>query len=105
MHTIGLIHEHARPDRDNYIAINWDNIARADWKNFMKRNHYTQFSDREFDFNSVMLYGPKAFSVNGNDTLTSKVENVTLLDIDEKPLMSEGDIRLVNQLYRCDRQN
>merc|ERR1712184_66069 len=34
LHTVGVFHEQSRPDRDAYIAINWDNIVSGKRKNF-----------------------------------------------------------------------
>ncbi|RWS00503.1 hypothetical protein B4U79_04759, partial [Dinothrombium tinctorium] len=39
MHALGFMHEHQRPDKDQYITIKWDNL-----KTGQERN-----SEKEFD--------------------------------------------------------
>ena len=37
VHTLGFVHEHTRPDRDNFISVNTDNIEPGKEKNYEKR--------------------------------------------------------------------
>lgn len=74
-HAIGLYHEHTRPDRDNFININWANIAgteeqkQADFGN--TRRNYTTIG--AFDFNSRMMYDSFAAAINPSiPTITRK---------------------------------
>lgn len=54
-HAIGLLHEHTRYDRNNYININFSNIVDSKEYNFERRtsNYYAVGS---IDYNSVMMY-------------------------------------------------
>ena len=54
-HSLGLIHEHQRPDRDNYIIVDYNNIK----SNSIQFNKILSTSCQTygtFDFESIMMY-------------------------------------------------
>ncbi|XP_052381502.1 astacin-like metalloprotease toxin 5 isoform X2 [Oncorhynchus keta] len=55
MHALGLHHEHTRPDRDQYITIQWDNVVSGKEDNFKVKEGDTQ--DLPYDYDSIMHYG------------------------------------------------
>ncbi len=92
-HAFGLWHEHNREDRDNYVRINWENIADGAERNF------TQCIDNgedinQYDYGSIMHYGKYAFSRNGKPTITP-LKNVS---IGQRDGLSTLDIRSINQI-------
>lgn len=94
-HAIGLWHEQSRADRNQYIRIVWNNIEEEQRDNFEQ-----QLSDGkdfgEYDYNSIMHYGPYAFSKNGEKTLIPFDENAK---IGQRIRLSEGDIAVINAMY------
>ncbi len=59
-HTIGMVHEQNRSDRDTYIRINWDNI-RPEWRSEYEaldsgEDQINSDSFSGFDYRSIMLY-------------------------------------------------
>lgn len=54
-HAVGMLHEQCRPDRDNYVTINWNNLKPDGSSQFTKRtsNYYYVGT---YDYNSVMGY-------------------------------------------------
>ena len=62
MHTIGFWHEHSRPDRDDYVKINLDNIKENRRGNFKKKNLEQANLIGEYDLCSIMHYRLHSFS-------------------------------------------
>ncbi|XP_055870592.1 astacin-like metalloprotease toxin 5 isoform X2 [Biomphalaria glabrata] len=79
-HAIGFHHEHNRPDRDYYVTIIERNIPANLLYNFKKYpldeiNTYGV----PYDYSSIMQYGGRAFSLNGEITIKAndpKYQNV-----------------------------
>lgn len=94
-HSIGLIHEHSKSDRDKSVIVNYDNID-PDYKHNFKTTP-TQIITLSFDFNSIMLYSCKAFSINGKPTIT-KLDGSTY--IAQRRRLSEDDIATVSAMYK-----
>lgn len=67
MHAMGIFHEQSRPDRDQYVRINEQNIQQGTQNNFRICSRCT--TSGPYDCNSVMHYSANAFSVNGRPTI------------------------------------
>jgi Astacin (Peptidase family M12A)/Divergent InlB B-repeat domain/IPT/TIG domain len=95
-HTLGLLHEHQRPDRDTYITLN---LANADLPNVP--GNFTLFSfDYQtlglYDYASVMHYGPFGFSKAGLPVIESIPAGIPLSN---DTGYSDGDIDQIERLY------
>ncbi|KAK8387367.1 hypothetical protein O3P69_018151 [Scylla paramamosain] len=102
-HALGFYHEHNRPDRDQYIEVNWDNIAEGSEKNFVKREMNTvELIDLPYDIDSVMHYSPFTFSKWSilTPTIKSKKKGYNFW---RKAEPSKTDYRKLNRLYGCKR--
>lgn len=74
MHAIGFYHMQSAPERDEYVEIIWDNIEDGLAHNFNKyEDNYVNNFGVEYDYSSVMHYGPTAFSINDLPTIVPRV--------------------------------
>ena len=106
MHALGVYHEHTRPDRDQYIKIHMENVPESNYHDFaIKTTDEIQLLRDRFDFWSIMMYGPKAFSKNNKNTMSSKIKGRRLITENEKKSMSDGDVEVLRKLYKCDEKS
>lgn len=88
LHAIGFYHEQSRPDRDNYIRVNWHNIE-ASWRSQYQIINTAQ-TIGPYDYSSIMHYGRG----NGSFDCLSPCP-----DIGNRSYLSQGDITAINYLY------
>merc|ERR1711865_1284832 len=74
MHALGLFHEQTRPDRDDYITVNFDNIQQGT-RNFNYEKRGQQKVDAlklPYDYQSIILYGSDTFGNGNGPTMVAK---------------------------------
>jgi len=96
-HAIGLFHEHTRPDRDNFITVNWDNIVNGKSFNFDVLNAGVDQLG-PYDYGSIMHYGEFFFSDNGRMTIQAPDG----VEVGQRNALSVGDADAVDTMYQTD---
>ena len=98
LHTMGLLHEQNREDRDEHIRILWENIDAKNHLQFQKiANGSLDLEKHPFDFKSLMLYTQNAFSKYEGDFTIVRVDGDTYFP--GKDSLSTGDLKKLSDLY------
>jgi astacin len=108
-HALGLFHEHARPDRDNYVTVNYHNIDPSKRRHFEKKlEKEVDYQGTEYDYGSIMHYAQRAWvTENCIGCLALDVNNNIAYNMQGQPTIgqrtqiSPTDITQVNRLYKC----
>nr|CAH7768368.1 unnamed protein product [Callosobruchus chinensis] len=102
MHAAGFLHELTRPDRDDFVEINWSNVREAYKHNFKKqRVGEVDYYGVTYDYNSVMHYSKFAFTKDRSiPSVIAKVFPISQ-NMGQRQGFSIKDIAEVNAMYNC----
>ncbi|XP_059168133.1 blastula protease 10-like [Physella acuta] len=99
-HAIGYNHEQGRPDRDDYVEIMMENIDKQRLYNFKKLFPEAFLNYTPYDYQSIMHYGNRYFSANGEITLRT-IDPAYQDIIGTAKNLSFYDIKDANIRYDC----
>ncbi|KAL3089532.1 hypothetical protein niasHS_006916 [Heterodera schachtii] len=107
-HALGFWHEQSRPDRDQFVQVQWENIDRDSKGQFLKE----QPADVDnggvpYDYGSIMHYRSKAFAKYDDLFTIGTAIGDYQRTIGQRDQLSFNDIRLMNEIYckaACPRQ-
>lgn len=105
MHNLGLDHMHLSPERDDFIAINWQNIQENQLENFDIISHTTNLTDfgLGYDFESLMHYQSKSFTTDDElHTMEARSGPEDTARMGNREQLSEGDVARLRAMYNCD---
>jgi cysteine-rich repeat protein len=97
-HTLGLIHEHKRPDRDYYINIDFTNIQAGMSYNFDKEPPNSWNWAGPYDIDSVMHYNDGTFSADSSKPVITGANGIFFRPCC-RMLPTLQDLRHVCELY------
>ena len=103
MHAFGFYHEQNRPDRDDYVKINWSNIKASNppmEHNFEKSEYsitYTPYNGK-----SLMHYPATAFSWDQKSpTIISMIPDIPTNELGRANDLTASDIINLKSMYKC----
>ena len=105
LHAMGMAHEQSRPDRDRHVMIFWQNIRSGMAGQFSMKGGAD--TSQPYDTGSIMHYGPRSFSKNGQPTIMAKRSfsrsfgGSSTGDLGQRTRMSRADIGQLRALYGC----
>lgn len=103
IHMLGVPHEHQRPDRDDYLDIDWDLIQPLFHWQFKKYDAMLPvWRGVPYDYNSVMHYDARAFARLPLKSMQTIIPKVDLPEpIGQRRRLSDIDKRKLQAMYPC----
>ncbi|XP_030376137.1 dorsal-ventral patterning protein tolloid [Scaptodrosophila lebanonensis] len=103
-HVVGFWHEHTRPDREQHVVIEHNNIMKGQDYNFnMLSGDEVDSLGMAYDYDSIMHYARNTFSKGTylDTILPIEMKGRKRPEIGQRLRLSQGDIAQANLLYKC----
>ncbi|KAM8704027.1 hypothetical protein ACLKA7_008617 [Drosophila subpalustris] len=103
-HVVGFWHEHTRPDREQHVVIEHNNIMKGQDYNFnMLSVDDVNSLGMAYDYDSIMHYARNTFSKGTylDTILPIEIKGRKRPEIGQRLRLSQGDIAQANLLYKC----
>ncbi|XP_034472075.1 seminal metalloprotease 1 [Drosophila innubila] len=94
LHALALLHMHNDPRRNQFVKINLKNVREDEKHNF--QIYDSNDFNLGYDYDSVMHYGPYAFSRNGRPTIVPLQKGVK---IGQRLGLSQKDVLKLKRIY------
>jgi hypothetical protein len=89
-HVIGLWHEQSRPDRNDFVSVDYGNVIKGSWGNFEQLSDNVQ-ELTPYDFASIMEYPSLSFSRNGGPVIETIPAGIPLASVEGIPGSTSAD--------------
>jgi len=103
-HAIGLMHEHSRSDRDNYIIVDTTNVEPKYRHNFYKNEMEVHYPTNALDFRSIMMYPPDAFAIKTNIPVIKKIDGSAFTEYQRKGLSPLDQVVIISMYPMVDAE-
>ncbi|XP_030852318.1 EGF-like repeat and discoidin I-like domain-containing protein 3 [Strongylocentrotus purpuratus] len=101
-HALGFWHEQSRPDRDEFVTVNFANIIQDKMNAFRKHTTDDVMTNVPYDYNSVMHYGAYGFGIDAKVPTLIPKDPLSMGEIGQRLGLSYLDVKLANFMYECD---
>jgi len=105
MHALGMLHEQARPDRDEHVLYHEHNVIPDKRDQYDKFNEFANNFETPYDMLSIMHYGGTFFTIGGQPSMTYKKEGTDtgVVIVANPRKFSSMDAYEICKLYNCNK--
>jgi hypothetical protein len=101
IHALGFDHEQNRPDRDEWVKINFKNVQDNEFNRDFRKLDVTEFQDfgTPYDYESIMHYDSYAHALNSSLVTIEAIK--APFEIKKNKILSDIDVLEIRKLYNC----